>query len=204
MAKLDTFSDNFDDNSLDTAKWNYFGTNVNEINQQLEFTTLAAGEYLGVTSDNQYDLTGSYAQIKVVDAGNQSISSYEAYPLILQIDGDNHVNFSILGGNLRAYKKVTGSSTSLESVAYNSTNHKYLRIRESSGNTYWDTSADGITWSNFHSVANPITVTALTVVIQCGTWQAEASTTTLKVDNLNVLEYPPRTSCGFMGNLAIY
>ena len=61
---------------------------------------------------------------------------------------------------------------------------KYLRIRESGGNTYWDYSANGIGWTNLTSASNPITVTAL--YVQWGIY-ADEDNYTLTVDDFNIL-----------------
>jgi hypothetical protein len=88
---------------------------------------------------------------------------------------------------LRAYKKVAGVATQIASTAYVADNHRFLRIREASGTTYWDYSADGITWTNLTSQANPITMTALEVAIEAGTYASEASDTSAKFDDFNTL-----------------
>jgi hypothetical protein len=185
MALFETLTDNFDDNSLDAGKWTNYGSNVSETSQQLQVTTTLAGDYAGIQSFTTYDLTGSSARVQVVDAGNQALTSLEVYPCLLQIDASNYITWLVAGGNIAVYKKVAGVSTSLFSTAYSSTTHTWFRIRESGGTTYWDTS-DGFTWTNRHSVANPITVTTLYADLQVGTWQAEASTTTVKFDNFNL------------------
>lgn len=194
IKDINLFSDSFNDNSLDTAKWNNWGTydtGIAETLNRLQLTTKQTdGAYLGIKSDNTYNLTGAYAQVEVVNAGNQSLESYEAYPLVLSTsDEANQIYFAIIAGTLYAYKTVSGTPTSLATATYSATNHRFLRIRENAGTTYWETSADGEVWSILYSVANPITITALNVMINCGTWQTEASTTTLKIDNLKVLEY---------------
>lgn len=186
MAKTFTLLDDFNDNSRDTALWNSFGTGIAEANGQLE-VTLAAGStsYHGYTSAASYDLTASDVRIRVVSAGNQALASLEVYPLLLQINSNNNINFLISGNFLRAYKKVAGVSTQLASTAYVADTHRFLRIREASGTTYWQYSADGITWTNLTSQANPITMTSLQVAIEAGTYASEASATSAKFDDFN-------------------
>lgn len=188
------YIDTFNSSALDTRIWEYWGETkdgITIVSSELNLSSQLEAKYLGVNTVEEFDMTGMSITVKVTDSGNQSIESYEAYPITLvdnPILQQNYVEFNIIGGNLAAYKKVSGSSTNLKSVAYNATNHKYLRIRESSGTTYWDTSADGITWTNFHSVANPITMTSLFVRCSVGTWQTEASVTTMKIDEIRIDE----------------
>jgi hypothetical protein len=101
-------------------------------------------------------------------------------------------------------KIVSGTPTNLASISFDSVNHKWFRIRESGGTTYWDTSVDGLTWTNRHSVANPIAVTALMLEVLIGTWQVEGSTTSAKFDNLNIfpsaINEVSGTDSGFAGS----
>jgi hypothetical protein len=41
------------------------------------------------------------------------------------------------------------------SIAYDADAHRYWRIREAAGTTYWETSADRTDWAELHSEANP-------------------------------------------------
>lgn len=187
---MSTFTDNFDDNSIDAAKWTQYGSGTkSETSQQMQISTVLAGDYSGVQSLNAYDLTGTSAFVELANAGNQSITSLEVY-LLVTIDSSNYVAWLVAGNTLYAYKKVAGSATQVFSVAYSSTTHKWLRIRESGGVTYWDTSTDGSSWTSRYSETNPISVSAVYADLQVGTWQAEGSTTTVIFDNFNVAGTP--------------
>lgn len=190
---LDGFSDNFNSGTL-SSNWQAStggNTTVANANSELEFTTTTTAGDAAVSSVNGYDLTGSYGYIQVVDAGNQSLASLEIY-FWLSEDGDawftgstNQLLFYINTNNLTAYKVVGGVQTSIHSAAYNSSTMKFLRIRESAGTTYFDYSADASSWTNFTSLANPITVTNVFVTFQAGPFANEASTTVVKLDNFN-------------------
>lgn len=185
MALVETLVDNFNDNSINTGLWNSFGTNLAESSQTLRYTSLTSSEYGGVNSDVTYDLTSSYAYIQMADAGNQAIAKWEVYPLYLSLDASNALYILIENGTIHFAKRVAGVNTNLVNATYSSTTHAWLRIRESGGTCYWDSSTDGVNWTNRASNANPFAVTALTVEIQAGTWGGEVSTTTAIWDNFN-------------------
>src|SRR6266436_2384848 len=160
MPLLETLTDNFNDNSIDPAKWVGGGTYVVETNQELEISTTTASSYNSLWNAGytySYDLTGSQGTVKIVDAGDQTIVSYEFFPLKLSISGGNDIKWLISGGNIKA----RNGGTVLASTAYVAATHKYLKIRESAGTTYWDYSSDGLSWTNFYSTANLFAVTAL-------------------------------------------
>lgn len=148
-----------------------------------------ASEYQSLRSvDTALSLVGSSGYVQIADYGNQALTSHECYFQMMASGFADGVMFYASQGQLSAYKKVSGTQTQVgSSITLSTTTHKWLRIRESSGTTYWDTAPDGVTWTNRWSVANPITLTALQVAFSCGAWQSEASGSQMKIDNFNTL-----------------
>lgn len=189
---ISQLSDNFNDNSIDSAIWyDRWTPKTAETSNKFQVTTTTAVWYYGMDSQSQYNLTGWYLSVEIVDVANQSQVSLEFYPIYLFADANTAIFFLVAGNNIHAYKKIAWVNTSLASAAFNAT-HKYVRIREASGTTYWEYSSDGSSRSSLHSVANPITVTALTLELLLGHYAAEAATATGKWDNVNILPSAPR------------
>lgn len=179
MALVETLQDNFQWETLDTGKWSTsLSANASEIsvsNLYLHITHGPISEYNALSSLTTYDLTGSQAVVHVLNAGNQSITSHEVI-LGIQKDSSNKVWLDISNGNLSAYKLVASVQSQIGvSVTYDSTAHAWLRIRESLGTIYFDTSPDASTWTNRWSVANPFAITVVTPYLQTGCWQNESS-----------------------------
>lgn len=194
MTLAETLTDNFNDNSLDTGKWTSFGS-VSETSSQLQMTTSLGSSYQGIDSLTTYDLTASYAYIQLVDAGNQSLTKLEVYPLYLSLDANNALYILVENNVIHFAKRVGGTNTNLVNATYNSSTHAWLRIRESGGTCYWDSSTDGSTWTNRAANTTPFTITGLTLEVQTGTWGGEASTTTTIFDNFNTTgSAPPSAS----------
>lgn len=188
MAKFDTLFDNFNDNSISGAKWTSYGS-TSETNQRLELTAPASSTaYSGLVSATTYDLTASFIKLKVVNAGNQSLTTFEFYPLQAYLNGSNSLFWYINSGTIKAFKKVAGVTTQLATATYSSSTHAYLRIREASGTTYFDYSADGSSWTNFTSLANPFTLTSLTYEASAGKYTVVATATTAIIDDFNVTQ----------------
>lgn len=189
-ASISTLTDNFNDNSIDGAKWGTYndaGTTILETNQEIEITTaLLSYKYAALYSANAYDLTGSQATIKVIDAGNQALASFRWYFALDDGQGaeTNRIMWYIRAGTIYCADDTNGQNYSASYVA---ATYKYLRIRESGGTTYWDYSADGVTWTNAVSKANPSNVTAKYAEIYTYNSSVELSTTTVKVDDFNIL-----------------
>ena len=187
---MSTLKDDFEFGGNDTGKWNTWGSisATATTNLVAELTSTLAANYGGYLSNQKYNLTSSYAFAQLVDAGNQSITSLEVYPIELTT-GSDALSIMINSNTVYARKKISGSYTTVGStVAYNSTTMKWFRISESGGTTTWAYATDPTsTWTTIATLANPIAITSLTGGITIGTWQAEGSTSTVKVDNFNCL-----------------
>lgn len=188
MAKLYGLIDSFNDNVRDSVLWTQFGTGAAENNGRVEIALpISTIGYSGYASAVNWDATASEARVRVDSAGNQALASLEVFPIIFYLNASNSVYFLISGNVLRAYRRVAGVNTSLATMAYSATTHKFLRMREAAGVTYWEYSAKGATWTTLHSVASPITLTSIQVQMQAGTYASEASATAVYIDEFNTL-----------------
>lgn len=173
--------------------WYSFWTTNGVANQQFQVPTqgLAALYIPGIfvqksaaSPTNNY--TGGYAKIKVESAWNQSLWSWEIVPIRLSLNTTNFVEFLITNNTVYARKTVAWTNTNITTIAFNSTTMKFFRIRESSWTTYWDYSQDWSSWTNLTSQANPIAVTSLYYGMIAGTWNAEVSTTSATLTNVEL------------------
>jgi hypothetical protein len=195
-AKAATFQDNFNTGTTyDSVKWpaTYNGSGIALSGGQALFTPAAgASLYVGMASMSQdLDFVGSSAYIQLVDVGAAAtIPSIEIYMLQAYIDSNNRLFWYLDASlTLSCYQVVAGTQTRLEAgTAYNSATMKYFRIREAAGTTYFEYAADPTsTWTVFHSMANVITMSALTIEVTVGHYGTETSTATVKFDNFNTL-----------------
>lgn len=199
MAKFDSFRQNFNNNTAPT-NWGSFNGGGSYTNQRVEINSQLAATYLGVnTGSLSYDLTGSFLFTEFIgfDSGATSISSYEVYPInMANAAGTDGYLWQVLPSSnvIAAYKKVASVNTYLGSETYVAKRHRWFRIREASGTTYFDTSADGRVWTNKYSVANLASITTLYVGYMVGTWQAEGTQAKSYFDNMNVPSFIPLIS----------
>lgn len=188
MALVEVIRDDFRKSSINAKKWDAWGGT--QSGGELSITTTAASAYFGISYLNQtYDLVGSSAFVKVVTPIGTTYASAEQEFKYEKPNGDAvffnlHVEAGVL--KLSAYKAVAGTPTSLATVTWNASTMAWWRLRESGGTTYWDYSADCVTWTNLHSVANPVTLTSGYCQLDAGQWQAEAGGQTVKFSNFNV------------------
>lgn len=189
-----TFADPFNQTSVDSTKWAQataggatlsFDATGATVTYPSSSTASTAGS---VSAKANYDLTGSYAYLQVLAVPSSSTNADAEMALLL--DSNNWLRWVYEGGTLYAQYMVAGTRNNATTFTYNSTTHKLWRIRESGGTIYWDTSADGSSWTNQASVANPISVKSLNAVIDGSCYEAETNPGTYKWNDFNT---PPAT-----------
>lgn len=189
-------SDDFNDNSIDTSKWdpnNLFtsltDTNVSiaETSQRLEIGPLlqnvSGSSYRGLSTVNTYSFDDSSAYVELVQAPASNTNADAMFTV--GSDFNNQYRMYVSGGNLIGLIRRSAGRGAVEdtlfTIAYNSTNHRFLRIRNDSGNLYMDT-APGTggtpgTWTQQYTETwNSLIVTsAIIFEIKAGTSQVEAN-----------------------------
>jgi hypothetical protein len=131
-----------------------------------------------------YDLTGDACVFNV----QTMVATGVAATVTLDLFGDanNVLRWRQLSNTITARVVVAGVDTQQYTATWSSTTYKYLRIRESGGTIFWDSSTNGTSWTNRASIAAPWAVTNLTVQFgaSCGN---VASPGTLKLEDLNLI-----------------
>ena len=191
--KMETLVDAFNQTTLNSSLWTQttggsatmsYASGGAQVNYPASSTSSTVGR---IASKIVYDLTGSYALLQVLTEPSSSTAA-DANFYVCQDNNVEYPNnalfFQIEAGVLYANKIVAGTQTHVWSATWTSS-YAWLRIRESGGTSYWETSSDGINWTTQHSETNPITVTSLYVEIQGNCYEAETSPGTYKWNNLN-------------------
>lgn len=190
MAAVSTLYDNFDDNSLAGGWYTYSGgsATVNETNQRIQFampSSSTSSTYAGIASNSTYDLTGSYAFLETVTLPSSSTNAGAI--LTLKVNGSNELRWIKEASTLYAQRTVGGTRTTVTSFAFNSSTHKWWRIRESGGTIYWDTSTNGGSWTNRGSWTNTLTITSIEVNVHVACYQNETNPGNFYADNFNII-----------------
>lgn len=189
MAKAENFVDNFDDNSL-SAQWSVttldVGVTITETQQQLQIALPnATGRYGNLDSTTTYDMTDSFIQCQLINAGVQT--NLDVCPVYIS-NGTDNIFWDISGGVCSATTHIAAVDTTRgTNFNYSAAIHKFFRLMEKAGTFYWQWSTDGKGWVTHFSMATSslITMTALTLRIQAGTFGLPGSVTTCRFDNFN-------------------
>jgi hypothetical protein len=207
MAALSTLTDDFDDNSRDSAKWNIAeaetgtvqaGVVVSETNQRLEIAlaTNPTTGYSGYGSVNTYDFTGDSCFVRFVQAQSNLNTAAEAFfkltgdrtqgSIALWVGGDGWIKFSTW---------TAGARTEQAETAYVPATHAWFRLKELAGTIYAYTAPSSASnppvsgdWVLFGSVAKPtdFALTATKAYLFGGTWNGQvAAPGTVMFDGFN-------------------
>jgi hypothetical protein len=139
--------------------------------------------YCGYTSAMAYDLTSNAATVEVTQLPNTAADT----ATYLKLKGEKGVLEIVQeGADLFMRYIVSGVSADIAAVPYDSIAHRWWRIREKNGTTYWETSANGTNWTIAAQKLNPIPVKALDIQLLAGTGSAVANPGEAHFDRFNL------------------
>jgi hypothetical protein len=197
MPLIETLQDNFDVDRLATL-WpsSYGGPAV--VNGRVQIATDT--NYNGIQSDATYTFNGSFlfVQAFMCAAGGATV---EAFVEILIQSGtggtDIQFGYNAVSGNLTMANRVGYNDGGAVNITYNSTTHRWLKISITGGNILWDTSTDGITWTNRRTTAASAWVTSGTnLYTTLQTHRNNGTNDFCEFDNFNNIPkaFPPKVT----------
>jgi len=195
QTSVAVFSDDFNDNARDAAKWNFglvseVASNydpavlVVERNQRLEITPLVntAGQHNnGYTSAAVLNMTNARAVVEVVKT---TVGASAATTFAVGMDSDNWYRTLVFDGRLYFQDKVNGVKSSAD-LAYDASLHHFWRIRHDAASDaiVFETSGDGQAWTAQRTIARKMPITNLRVELDAGTYAAMSAPGTAIFDN---------------------
>lgn len=194
MALLDTLQDNFDDNIVDAAKWpnSYDPGGYTETGGRARVT--CATNYNGYSSASAYTLDESQARCRLyppADGGatNEAwaqlliTSSTAGTDVVIEVNAAT----GVLGMQVRVGYFDAGATT----LPYDPVAHAWVRIRETGGNLFWQTSPDGLTWTTRRTAASPAWVEDTNLQVQMLSHRDGGTVDYAEFDNFNVNPVTP-------------
>jgi hypothetical protein len=130
---------------------------------------VAAGTTARFVSARQWRLQGSKVTAKfctVPASGGSASGSVTMYVQAVAANTWLRWTYNAIDGKLRAYNDAGSTDATPTVLTYDPIQHAWLRIRESGGTVYFETSSDGWEWSVRRSLATPAWVAADTVQVE--------------------------------------
>jgi hypothetical protein len=163
--------DTFDDGVVSASYNNWAdGTSCagREVGGVLELSFTGAGDaWCGVETRQILDLRDNAVQVEVPTtvALSRAMAFFEA----LTPTGDKIKMGRSPDGMFTEMQQGT-RQLAWQAVPYDPALHRFWRLRESGGQTYWDTSADGAAWTNRMSAPTAIDLSAVIIDLAAGHW----------------------------------
>lgn len=159
MAKLHTFRDDFNDNAINLTLWSPGGP-VSEVGGRLECRP-SSGGWATCYGNLVYDLTDSSITLEAVQ-----VTGVWAYMNVLFEGSYQSLEISTYNDEWILAKHGDSSGWHVYAeIPYDPVAHRWWRIRERDGTTYWEVSSEGFSWTVLASAPNPVPVERMSVKI---------------------------------------
>ncbi|MDH6610306.1 hypothetical protein M2164_005941 [Streptomyces sp. SAI-208] len=170
MPLLTSLVDNFNDGVIGPDWGNAYG-GVTESGGKAHVPCTTS--YAGYQTNYTWTLAGAsfYVSVTNVPAASTATEAYTSLFVNAPGIGDNsnalygtRIGFviNVVTNQLKMSSESGYFDAGAVSIAYSATTHKFLRLRETGGTVFWDTSPDGSTWTNRRTLATPAWVTSST------------------------------------------
>jgi hypothetical protein len=193
MPSAHTLVDNFNDDTIDAARWNVYGTpapvaeRIREVNGRIEIRPASGTTgYSGITSVSTYSLVASEVRVELVRALTSTATEVETFFRLK--NAADYVEVRVSQGRLDCGTKVAGVFSYFGVHAYEPDRHRWLRLRERDGMLLWEASGDGCEWTLLASRNSPIDLGVIAVELGAGTYAAVPAPGVAIFDNLNTPE----------------
>lgn len=165
---LEMLGDDFDDDRINTQLWaNNYGGALEVLGRAR--IPLTPGSTAAYRTAREWTLTGSKLTGKFVTRPAAGGSSAAVCSMWVNSTTDGTRlgwRYNAVTGVLSAESQVGFFDGSAVPFTYSAIDHVWLRVRESGGTVYWESSGDGFGWTVRRTLATPAWVTAQQVTVE--------------------------------------
>ncbi|MEV6803133.1 LamG-like jellyroll fold domain-containing protein [Streptomyces sp. NPDC051132] len=159
MAQL---GDDFGDGQVSPTRWPT-NTHATETEAGRLRIPLIPGVDTSFASAREWTLRGSRLTAKLATVPQAAGSTNAAASMwVTSTTSGTRIGwrYDAVAGVMAAMSQTGFSDPTPTSLAYSAIDHAWLRVRESLGTVYWETSGDGVTWTVRRTLATPSWVTS--------------------------------------------
>ncbi|MFF9285389.1 LamG-like jellyroll fold domain-containing protein [Streptomyces griseosporeus] len=165
---LAMLADDFDDDRVNTVLWpnNYGGATETGGRMRVPVTP---GTNAGFLTAREWALTGSTLTAKLVTLpGANGSSSAVASMWVNSTTSGTRLGwrYNAVTGQISAENQTGFFDGTAVTFTYSAIDHVWLRVRESGGTVYWESSGDGFGWTVRRTLATPAWVTSQTLTVE--------------------------------------
>ncbi|MFF1843047.1 LamG-like jellyroll fold domain-containing protein [Streptomyces sp. NPDC058217] len=165
---LAMLGDDFDDNRVNTVLWTtpFGGASETGGRMRVPVSTVSTA---GFQTAREWTLTGSKvtAKLATLPRANGSSAGFASMWVTSTTSGTRlGWRYYPVTGVLAAENQTGFADGSPVNLTYSAIDHVWLRVRESGGTVYFETSGDGFDWTVRRTLATPSWVTSQTVTVE--------------------------------------
>lgn len=188
-APLVSLVDDFEDGVVDELKWpNSFGTYSEEGGRGR--VAVAPLTYSALSTAKGYDLTGSSLSLEVIPSvmGDAAETAWSQI-LVKSVTEGTDLGFElrISTGEIIPFNRVGYFEAEAPIYPYDPVNHRWLRIREQAGQTFFDASATGHNWVNLRTISTPAYANDGDLEVQLIGYREDGTSSYVEFDNVNLI-----------------
>lgn len=189
----------------DESKWYGFIEGVEVNDGELQIVPTPEYEYL--VSVERWNVVGSHVLFRLVQNANKGEGNWDGSGSIttelgLMVSSGNFAKFIIGGGpagKVLMRERVSGVDNDTFFV-YNPARHKWFRMREDAGILYWETSANGVTWSIQRELETSLDLSSVVIGWFGGFWDTEFDPGLARFASFNLPDLSLLSSLGWFVN----
>ncbi|MGW3595015.1 LamG-like jellyroll fold domain-containing protein [Streptomyces sp. NPDC005167] len=160
------------DSPVDTARWPVRAGGAGLVNGRLRIPLTPGAGSAGFQSAREWRLPGASVCARLSTAATANGSSAALAHFVLDsVTNGTRIGFqhNPVAGTLRCVLFVGFVDGASVDLPYSPIDHLWLRIRESAGTVYWETSGDGWDWTVRRTLATPGWVASETLILSLTT-----------------------------------
>ncbi|MGW5126673.1 hypothetical protein ACWEQ7_21985 [Streptomyces sp. NPDC004069] len=185
---FELLADDFTGSTVNASRWPDAYGGVTLVGGRARVPAVPA--YAGLQSAAAWKLEGSHVFVEVpaVPAATGTATTATVHVLTAVEGTSLGFTYNAIAGTLRLFSNIDYWDDTAVTLTYSGTTHRWWRLREQGGTVYWDTSQDGVTWTNRRSLATPAWVKgAKTLRLETPAYSTNsASTSYAEFAHLNV------------------
>jgi hypothetical protein len=186
MPGLNTLQDDFADGTLNTSLWSGSYGDPTESDGKAHIP--CGTGYAGLKSAPAYTLADSSVFLRLHAPDPTGATSAAASVFVLSSTGGTDAGYIIDAAQdaLGLYLREGYADGSAVFLTYSGTDHAWLRLRETAGTLYWETSPDGYAWTVRRSAASPAWLGDTDLSFLVEGHRDAGPTTAINLDTVNV------------------
>lgn len=191
MPTFDSLVDDFEDGVLNTTLWSGSYGDPDETGGRARIPCTIG--YAGLKSASTYTLTGSGLTIRLYPPAANGATTAAASVLVLSSVGGTDAGFIVdpAQNAIGLYLRESYADGGAVFLTYSAVDHAWLRFHEDAGTLYWDTSPDGVAWTNRRTATTPAWAADTNLAFLIEGHRDAGTSDFVEVDSVNV---PPITT----------